>query len=82
MSFAVSSGWNRTYNLPAHSLERTVCLFPQQGISKKIGNKGGEELYLTKRFIMKTKKNFFYQAIAMKLLRTLSSDFHNDTSNF
>ena len=31
-SFAVSSSWSETYKLLAHSLERTVCLFWQQGI--------------------------------------------------
>ena len=45
-SFTVSNGWNETYKLPARSFKRTVCLFWQQGIRDKIGNKGGEDLYL------------------------------------
>ena len=57
-SFAVSSGWNETYKVPAHSLERTVCLFRQQRIKKIKGNKGGEDLYLTKRFIWKQRETF------------------------
>ena len=30
--FTVSSSWNETYKLPAHSLERTICLFWKHGI--------------------------------------------------
>ena len=32
---------------------------------------GEKDLYLTKRFIIKTKKKYFYQAIAMQLLSEL-----------
>ena len=66
-SFTVFSGWNETDKLPAYSLEITVCLFWQQGIRKRIGNKGGEDVYLTKRFIWK-QVEYFYQTITMELL--------------
>ena len=33
--------------------------FNNKKIREKIGNKGGEDLYLTKCFIMKTKRRFF-----------------------
>ena len=45
--------------LPAQPLEIKVCLFRQQGIRERIGNEGREDLYLTKPFIMKTKRNIF-----------------------
>ena len=49
--------------LPAHSLERTVCLFQQQGVREKIGNKGEEDLHLTKYFTIKTKRNVFIKQL-------------------
>ena len=64
-----------------HSLERTVYLLRQQAIRERIGNKGGKDLYLTKRFIMKTKKNIFIKQLLSNCRVTLSTDFHNDTSN-
>ena len=57
-SFTVSGGWNKIYKLPAYSLKRTVWLFQQQGIKGRIGNKGGEDLYLTKCFIWKQRETF------------------------
>ena len=67
--------------MSTHSLERTVYLLRQQAIREKIGNKGGKDLYLTKRFIMKTKKNIFIKQLPSNCRVTLSTDFHNDTSN-
>ena len=64
------------------SLERAICLFPQQEIRERIENKSGEELYLTKSFIMKTKRNTFIKQLLRNCLSTMSSDFHNDTGNF
>ena len=52
-SSTVSSDWNKTYKLLAYSLERTACLFQQQGAKERIGNKGVNDLYLTKFFIWK-----------------------------
>ena len=49
--------------LPAHSSGRTVCLFRQQGIRERIGNKSGEDPCLAKRFIMKTKENIFIKQL-------------------
>ena len=57
-SFTVSSGCNETYKLPAHSLERTVNLSRQQEIRERKGGEGGEDLYLTKRFIWKQRVSF------------------------
>ena len=53
-SSTVSSDWNKTYKLLACSLERTACLFQQQGAKKKIGNKGVSDLYL-KNFLFENK---------------------------
>ena len=81
--FTVSRDYNKTYKLPAHLLERTVCFFWKQGtreirvgeifiwqnvsgIGKRIGNKGDEDLYLTKKNHKsnnKSKEKHIYQTI-------------------
>ena len=47
-----------------------------------MGNKGGKELYLTKRFIMKTKRNIFIKQLLSNFSATLGSNFHNGASNY
>ena len=61
--FTAYSCGNETYKRLAHLLDRTVCLFRQQEIRERVGNKGREDLYLTIRFIMKIKRNIFIKQL-------------------